>query len=264
MHLLRNLGETTQLLILLETSMRHHAVQRTIAEALGMTVQGVSEYLRAMERERLVQVADGEYRPTIEGVRVLHERFRGLRDFVDRASKGLSIIDVTAAIAGNEIERGETVGLFMQGGNLIAYARRESPSRGRAIGAAKEGEDVGVAQLEGIVALKPGRISLLRMPAARDGGSRGMDLDRCRKALRRVDAEILGALDAPAMALATKLHVKPDIRFGVIPASIDAAERGLDVALVVPEDRVASVVSAIEDANERLAAKIAYETVPLM
>jgi len=102
------------------------------------------------------------------------------------------------------------------------------------------------------------------MPAARDGGSRGMDLDRCRKALRRVDAEILGALDAPAMALATKLHVKPDIRFGVIPASIEAAERGLDVALVVPEDRVASVVSAIEDANERLAAKIAYETVPLM
>jgi len=97
MHLLRNLGETTQLLILLETSLRHHAVQRTIADALGMTVQGVSEYLRAMERDGLVQVVDGEYRPTIEGVRVLHERFRGLRDFVDRASKGLSIIDVTAA-----------------------------------------------------------------------------------------------------------------------------------------------------------------------
>ena len=129
MHLLRNLGETTQLLILLETSLRHHAVQRTIAEALGMTVQGVSEYLRAMERDGLVQVVDGEYRPTIEGVRVLHERFRGLRDFVDRASKGLSIIDVTAAIAGNDIERGETVGLFMEGGNLTAYARRESPSR---------------------------------------------------------------------------------------------------------------------------------------
>src|SRR2546428_7144092 len=103
MHLLRNLGETTQLLILLETALRHHAVQRTIADALGMTVQGVSEYLRAMERDGLVQVVDGEYRPTIEGVRVLHERFRGLRDFVDRASKGLSIIDVTAAIAGNEV-----------------------------------------------------------------------------------------------------------------------------------------------------------------
>src|SRR5207247_7407821 len=143
MHLLRNLGETTQLLILLETSMRHHAVQRTIAEALGMTVQGVSEYLRAMERERLVQVADGEYRPTIEGVRVLHERFRGLRDFVDRASKGLSIIDVTAGIAGNEIERGETVGLFMKGGSHIAYARIASPSCGHWLGAAQSGDGSG-------------------------------------------------------------------------------------------------------------------------
>jgi len=102
------------------------------------------------------------------------------------------------------------------------------------------------------------------MPAARDGGSRRTDLERCRKALRRVDAEILGVLDAPAIALAAKLRVKPDIRFGAIPASIEAAERGLDVALIVPEDRVASVVSAIEDANERLAAKIAYETVPLV
>jgi len=48
-----------------------------------------------------------------------------------------------------------------------------------------------------------------------------------------------------------------------IPASIEAAERGLDVALILPEDRVAGAVGAIEDANERLAGKITYETVPL-
>jgi len=262
-HLLRNLGESTRLLILLETSMRHHAVQRTIAGAVGMTVQGVSDYLRSMEEDGLIQVADGEYRPTIEGIRVLQEGFRELRDFVDRTSKGISIIDVTAAIAGNRIERGETVGLFMEGGDLVAYSGRDSPSRGRAVASADRGEDAGIAQLEGIVALTPGRISLLRIPSPVDGGSRRVDLLRARRVLKRVDADVVAILDAPAKALATKLRVRPDIRFAPIPASIEAAERGLDVALILPEDRVAGVVVAIEGANERLAGKIAYETVPL-
>ena len=136
MELLRNLGETTRILILLEISLRNHSVQRTIGEALGMTAQGVSEYLRTMQADGLVHIVDGEYRPTFEGVRVLHQRFRDLREFVDRGSKGLSIIEVTAAVAGSAIERGETVGLFMERGDLVAYAGRASPSRGRAITAA--------------------------------------------------------------------------------------------------------------------------------
>jgi predicted transcriptional regulator len=78
-----------------------------------------------------------------------------------------------------------------------------------------------------------------------------------------VGADVVAILDAPAKALATRLHVRPEIRFAAIPASIDAAERGLDVALILPEDRVAGAVVAIEGANERLAGKITYETVPL-
>jgi len=263
MQILRNLGESTRLLILLETSVHHHAVQRTIAEALGMTVQGASEYLRSMEEDGLIVAAGGEYRPTIEGVRLLHERFRELRNFVDRAGKDLSIIDVTAAIAGGRIERGESVGLFMEGGDLVAYAGRESPSRGRAASHAEKGEDLGVAQLEGIVALRPGRISLLRIPAASDGGSGEVDIARARKTLARVRPAVVGILDAPAKALAARLRITPGIRYGSIPASVEAAERGVDVALLLPEDRVAAAVAAIEAANERRAAKIPYETVPL-
>src|SRR3972149_2609895 len=143
MQLLRNLGELTRLLILRETSIRRHAVQRTIAEELHMTVRGVSESRRAMEKDGLIQVVDGEYRPTIGGVRVLHERFRDLRDFGDRTSKNLAIIEVTAAVAGNRIARGERVALFMEGGDLVAYAGRESPSMGRAGQPADRGGDLG-------------------------------------------------------------------------------------------------------------------------
>ena len=263
MQLFRNLGESTRLLILLETSTHHHAVQRTLAESLGMTVQGVSEYLRAMERDGLVQVADGEYRPTIEGVRVLHERFRDLRDFVGRASKDLAIIEATPAMAGSRIAAGDVVGLFMEGGDLVAYSGRESPSRGRAVRAAERGEDLAVTRLEGIVSLRTGRVTLLRMPSAAGGGSRGVDLARARKAVRKAGADVFGTVDIPAKALASRLRLRSDLAFAVVPAAIEAAERGLDVALIVPEDRVAGVVGAIESANERLADKIAYATVPI-
>jgi len=263
MQLLRNLGDMTRLLILRETSTRHHAVQRTIADALGMTVQGASEYLRSMERERLIQVVDGEYRPTIEGVRVLHERFRELREFVNRTSRDLAIIEVTAAFAGNRIDRGQRVGLFMEGGDLVAYSGRDSPSTGRAAEAADKGVDLPVTNLQGIVDLHPGRITLLRMPAIANGGSRAVESPRVRKALRRSRADVIAALDIPAKALAERVRLRLDIRLGVIPSVIEAAERGLSVAVIVPEDRVASVVAAIEDANERLVDKIAYQTVPI-
>ena len=74
---------------------------------------------------------------------------------------------------------------------------------------------------------------------------------------------MFGTVDVPAKALASRLRLRPDLAFAVVPAAIEAAERGLDVALILPEDRVAGVVVAIEGANERLAGKIAYETVPL-
>lgn len=260
LRLLRNLGESTRFLILRETSVRHHAVQRTIAEAVGITVQGVSEYLRAMEEDGLIQVVGGEYRPTMDGIRMLHERFRELRDFVDRTAAGLAVIDVTAAFAGNRIERGGTVGLFMRDGELVAYAGRKSPSTGRALRAAEKGEDVAVGDLEGIVALIPGRISLLRVPSAADGGSRRIDPTRVRGALRRANADVVGAIDVPAKALARRLRLRVDIRFGAVPAAIEAAERGLSVALLVSEDRVAQVVAAIEEANARTEVKIPYET----
>ncbi len=263
MHLLRNLGESTRLLILLETAMRSHVVQRTIAEALGITVQGVSEYLRAMEEEGLIHVAGGQYRPTIDGIRTLHERFRELRDFVDHAAKGLAIIETTAAVAGNRIARGDAVGLFMEGGDLVAHAGRESPSRGRAIRGAEKGEDLPVTSLEGIVALRPGRITVLRMPSTAGGGSRAVNVERARRTLRRTPAAMIGLVDVPAKVLADRLRVRSALQFGAIPAAIEAAERGLDVALIVPEDRVAGVVAAIESANEHLADKIAYATVPI-
>src|SRR5439155_299767 len=76
-------------------------------------------------------------------------------------------IETTAAMAGNTIRNGNQVGLFMEGGMLVAFAGRSSPSSGVAVHDATKGELVAVRSLEGIVALRPGRIIIGR------GSSRG-------------------------------------------------------------------------------------------
>jgi len=47
----------------------------------------------------------------------------------------------------------------------------------------------------------------------------------------------------------------------LLPATVEAAERGVDVLLLVPEERAAEAVQVIEAANARLEDKIPYESV---
>ncbi|MGQ0798473.1 MAG: hypothetical protein ACT4OI_11545, partial [Methanobacteriota archaeon] len=172
MTILRDLRESTRLLFLYEVTANRHTRLRTIAEALDMTVQGASDYAHDLERDGLLSTVEGEYRATKKGVGFLQGRFRELRAFVDRAGRTMAVVETTAAVAGSAIRPGDRVGLFMEDGFLVAHARRASPSTGIALHGASEGEDVAVRDLNGIVALRPGRIVVARLPAAQDGGSR--------------------------------------------------------------------------------------------
>jgi len=256
MVILRDLRESTQLLFLYEVTTRRHTRLRTIAERLGMTVQGASDYAHGLESENLVQVVNGEYRATKKGVERLHAQMRELREFVERARRELTVIDVASAIGATGVRAGEAVGLFMERGQLRAYAGRDSPSRGVAVFDGARGDDVAVAELQGIVELHPGRITIWRVPSARSGGTR-----RIRAAPPKGGPfDLIGYLDAVGQVAARKLGLRPTAEFGVVPAAIEAAERGLRVLLLSPEDRVPEVVGAIEEANRRLEEPIPYET----
>jgi putative transcriptional regulator len=219
-----------------------------------MTIQGASDYVRAMAREGLVHVVGGEYRATVKGVEYLHENFQALREFVDLSAKDVSIIDITAAVAGATVARGDPVGLFMEKGELVAFPRRASPSRGIAVHAAARGEDLGVRGLEGIVRLRPGRISIRRIPSIREGGTR--HLGGARKL--STSGGVVAVTDAVSTVAARKLGLPVDIRYAPVAASIEAAQRGLDVLLLCSEEGVADAVAAIEDANAGLQEKIPY------
>ncbi len=261
MRILRDVREATKLLILKEITSHRHSRLRTIADKLAITVQGVSEYMKLMTKEGLVRNVDGDWRATRKGVESLQADFIALREFVESSVRELNIVDVAEAVAGGEIEEGEEVGLFMEEGELIAYPDRSSSSKGKALSKASKGEDVGVRELEGIVNLHPGKVTILRIPSAREGGTRRVDISRAAKIAKRRNGRAVAAIDLTGRVLARRLRLPVDISFSVLPATLEAAQRGLDILVLCPEDRVAEFIGGIEESNTHLEEKIAYETI---
>ncbi len=259
MALLRDLRATTRLLFLYEVTTNRHTRLRTIAERLDMTVQGASEYAHGLQKDGLLTLVNGEYRATKRGVDHLHDRFVELRAFVERAGRALAVVETTEALAGGAVRRGDRLGLFMENGLLVAYTGRTSPSTGIAAQDAAKGELLAVRNLEGIVALRPGRIVVARVPP----GNRRRALPASKRLLRETRGFIVAALDPAGLVAARELGLRPRIEFGAVPATVEAAERGVDVLLLLPEERAMEAIQAIEAANARLEDKIPYESVAL-
>lgn len=258
MEMLRDLRASTRLLFLFEVTTTSHTRLRTIGDRLGMTVQGASEYAHGLQADGLLAFVNGEYRATKKGVELLHDQFVSLRGFVDRAGRALAFVETTAGLAGGAIRRGDRVGLFMESALLVAYAGRPSPSMGVATHDAAKGELLSVRDLEGIVALRPGRIVVARVPSA---GRKTPSASK--RILKEAQGSVVAALDVAGMVAARMLGVRPRIEFAVIPGAVEAAERGVNVLLIVPEERAAEAVQAIEAANAKLEDKIPYESVAL-
>ncbi len=262
MNVLRDLRESTRVLFLHEVTANRHTRLRTIAERLGMTVQGAADYAHALEADGLLTLTEGEYRATKKGINLLQNRLRELRAFVDQASRSTAFVETTMAFAGAAIDRSEHVGLFMEDGYLVAYPSRASSSVGIATEDAARGEDVAIRQLEGILALHPGRITVARVPSSRVAARR-VGPDACRKLLRHCGGSVVATLDVEGKMAAHRLRLRPRIEFAPLAGTVAAAERGLDVLLLVPEGRATEAIEAIEAANARREDKIPYESVAL-
>ncbi len=262
MNVLRDLRESTRILFLHEVTANRHTRLRTIAERLGMTVQGTADYAHALEADGLLVVAGGEYRATKKGIDLLQNRLRELRSFVEQASRSTAFVETTTALAGATIKRGDRVGLFMEGGYLVAYPGRPSSSNGVAAEEGSKGEDVAIRSLEGIVELKPGRITIARVPASRSAAQR-LSPEASRRLLQRTRGAFVATMEVEGLMAARRLKLRPRIEFAPLAGTVAAAERGLDVLLLIPEDRVTEAIQAIETANAQREDKIPYESVAL-
>jgi len=222
----------SDLLFLYECETRDVGQLRTVADRLGLSVQAASHTFRSLSRRGLVELRDGRYWPTVRGVDWLHSALGSVRDDLAERLDRLHIVRITRAVATGRIEKGATVALEIRDGTLTAHAGAGHGSRGRAHSRADPGDLVEVGELEGIVALPHGRLTVLTLPADRLHEAGLVGGARRAVALRPKGLLLAFGLEA-GHVLAKAVPDRSVIRFGVAAAIVEATRLGVDCTLVV-------------------------------
>jgi len=253
---LRSKRTATRYQILVEIADRQPAVnQQEIADAIGITAQAVSDYLRDLVEEGYVtKHGRGRYEVTKEGVDWLISRTDDLDQFVQHVSERvIGQVEVETAVATTAITDGETVSLSMQDGVLRAVAGGAGSATAVAVTDAEAGRDVGVTNVEGVVDYDLGSVTIVSIPRVQHGGSSSVDPERI--AGMTADHDLLAVGGVEAIAAAAAADVDPDIRYGSTSAVREAAAKGLDVLLVSTTDLVPAHTDTLRDQN------LSYEVV---
>lgn len=237
----------TRFRILVAIAERQPAVsQGEIASAVGVTAQAVSEYVRDLVSEGLVEKKGrSRYRVTAEGVDWLLRSATDVRRFADHVTDDvLGTVDEDAALATAAIREGETVSLSLDDGLLQATPGDRGPATGVATGDARSEEVVGVTGFEGVIDLEPGAVVVVQVPPVRsdDGPSPEQLADACE------GTDLVAAAGVEAVVALRDVEIDP-VRFAAGAVAADAASRGLDCAVVVTSDLVGEVTDALRDAG---------------
>ncbi|WP_323171272.1 MarR family transcriptional regulator [Natrialba sp. PRR66] len=251
---LDNKRAATRFRILVQIAERQPAVsQGEIAEEVGVTSQAVSEYIRELVDDGLVEKEGrSRYRVTREGVDWLFHAADNVRRFADHVTGDvLAAMSEDAYIATDDIEEDDTVSLSLEDGLLHATPGGDGPATGIATTDAEAGTDVGVTSFEGVMELEPGSVTVLQVPSVRTGGSRAIDAATVTDACD--DAELVVATGVEAVVACRRATVEPAVTFAVGEVAADAAEHGLDVTAIATTDAVGRVTDALRDAD------VAYE-----
>jgi putative transcriptional regulator len=221
--------------------------QKDIAPRLGITSQAVSEYIRELIKDGwLSSEGRSRYKVTKEGVDWILQMSRQLHSYAWFVSKVVADISTTAAIADSNLSVSQPVSLYMKDGLLFASkAAKGKGARATTITEAKKGQDIGVRNIQGVIALEPARVIVGKVPNVQDGGSRRTDLIRLEKEAKK--AGLVGVLGTEALVALRQIGVKPDYIHGVREAAIEAAYCGLSSLVVCSEDKVSILVQRLEE-----------------
>ena len=263
MRVLRDVRLSTKVLILFEMVRRPSLGQRDLASILDVTPQAISDYIKHMEEEGLVEREGRTVRVTMVGFQFLQVHLQELGDFAFQAMRDVNVINSCAAIAGEDLAGGDPVVVELEDGLIVARKGKWGPSTGVAARDAKEGEDLAVRDLEGLLEHRPGRITIMVLPGALEGGTSGLDMEATRARLEGVDHQLLAVLDPVGLVAARKLGMVIDIRFGVDRSALDAALRGLDVLVMGGRGAEGDLLEAVEAHNKRFGTSIDYSIIEL-
>ncbi|MHB9285750.1 winged helix-turn-helix transcriptional regulator [Halobacteriales archaeon Cl-PHB] len=244
--------DATRFRILVEIADRQPAVsQGEIADAVGVTSQAVSEYIRELVEDGYVEKEGrSRYRVTKEGVDWLFGAAGNIRRFADHVTEDvLGGVQEDAAIAEAAIAEGETVTLSMVDGLMHASPGAAGVATGVATTDADPGDVVGVTSFEGVIEFEPGTVTVIQVPPVRSGGVD--DPDALAAACADADLVAVAGVEAVVALRATDTDFSTYFAPGAVAA--DAASRGLDAVVVATTDSLGRVTDALRDEG------IAYE-----
>ena len=255
--ILRNKNLATKFQILVEMANSGPNIQqRDIAKRLDVTPQAISDYIRQLVKEGLL-ASEGRsrYKVTNDGVNWIIKVLRGLTSYGAFVGKAITNISVCAAVADCNLAKGQTVGLEIKEGLLFATDSVGEGARGIAFSDARAGEDIGVSNIEGIVSLEIGKVTILKVPSVQGGGSRMVDIDRLKSEIG--GGRVIGAIGIEALVALRQLDTKFSYIYGVKEAAIEAANSGLCPLIVCVDDEISGLIRRLEEEN------IDYELIDL-
>lgn len=245
--ILRNKNQTTRFQILVEIANSGTIPQKDIAEKLDITPQAVSDYVSQLINEGLL-ASKGRfsYQVTNEGVNWIIKMLRDLSQYTAYVRTAITNISVCAAIAESNLERNQKVGLVMKNGVLMATANGSHEATGISISGAKAGEDIGISNIEGIVPLKIGKVTILKIPGVQKGGSKKVNYAGLKKHLYKSPFTLAIGLESFAALQESGAEF---CRFGAAEAAIEAAQSGLSPVVVCVDDLISTLLARLQEQN---------------
>lgn len=255
--ILQNKNSSTKFQILVEIAAAGPTVhQRTIAAKVGVTPQAISDYIRQLMSEEMVtSTGRSSYRVSAKGVNWVIEMLRELNEYVTLVSHSITNLTVCAAIAETDLKKGQPVGLKMKDGLLFAVHQVGKGAKGIVLSTTKQGEDVDVSNIEGIVELTRGKVIVLQVPSIGKGGSRMVDMRRLRT--RVSDTQHIGTIGIEALVALRQIRIEPQYIYGVTEATMEAVHCGLNFTVVCTDDATSELIRRLEEE------KVEYEIVDL-
>ncbi len=263
-NILRDKGENTEFQILLEVlRAQPHVKQKDVADAVGITVQAISKYFKKLAREGFLEVGSerADYGLTSKAMEKLDDYLKSLSSYTARVKNDLKIERLLPALATQHVKKGEAVGIIMKEGVLHAVKpqHRDAEATGVAAQDAEAGEDVGLREVCGKVKTRQGQVLIVRLPSITEGGSRAVDLAKVKRFHDEFHPDRIGVIGVVGRAVLNKLGLRADLDFGITRATALAAERGLNVFVLVVGRMVNRVIEEIDLTNLRHGSSITYE-----
>jgi len=245
--ILQNKNSATRFQILVEIAASGPNIQqKSIAVKLGVTPQAISDYIRQLlEEELVVSSGRSHYRVSTKGVNWMLKVLRELRSYASLVQQAVTNITVCAAIAECDLNRGQAVGLKMKNGLLFATSQTNGGARGIAVSSVSQGEDVDVSNIEGLVELTRGKVTILQVPSIQKGGSRKVDPKRLRAQVG--NSQQVGAIGIEALISLRRVDIEPRYVYGVAEAAIEAAYCGLSFIIVCSDDAVPELIKRLQE-----------------